>query len=43
MATHERQKTHYSNGFAENLRKSDVSKNSEVYYVRLLKNGLHER
>ena len=29
--------------FAEYLRKSDVLQNSNVYYNRLLRNGLHER
>ena len=29
--------------FAEYLRKSDISENSEVYYGRYLRNGLHER
>ena len=29
--------------FAEYLRKSDVSENSQVYYRRFLRNGIHER
>ena len=29
--------------FAEYLKKSDVSKNSKVYYGRFLRNRLHER
>ena len=32
-----------SMGFAEHLRKLDVSENSKVYYGRFLRNGLHER
>ena len=28
--------------FAENLKKSDVSKNSKVYYGQFLRNRLHE-
>ena len=35
-------KTHCSNNFAEYLRKSDVSENSNFYYGRFLRNGLHE-
>ena len=30
-------------GFAEYLRKLDVSENSKVYYGRFLRNGIHER
>ena len=29
--------------FAEYLRKSDVSENTKVHYIRFLRNGLHER
>ena len=31
-----------SETFAEYPRKLDVSKNSKVYYVRFLRNGLHD-
>ena len=31
-----------SMNFAEYLRKLDVSENGKVYYVRFLRNGLHE-
>ena len=29
--------------FAKYLRKSDVSENSNIYYGRFLRNGLHEK
>ena len=29
--------------FAEHLRKSDVSENSNIYYGRFLRYGLHKR